>query len=243
MENNFSQRYSFLIVAVALIVGLAVHGLFMASRSGTKGLTVVGSSKQRVTADLGKWNGSFSRQAGLDNLKTTMDQIGADSSQIKAFVTKLGIDASRITFLPVQVSPIYEQLTYGKAQTIGGYNVTQAVRVENEDIAKIDNLSTAIKQLIDRGIIFDYQNTEYYYTKIADLRPKLFADATQDAKQKADAVVKGTGASLGKLLTARTGVIQIMAPNSTDISDYGTYDLSTKDKDITATVTVTFDLN
>jgi hypothetical protein len=39
---------------------------------------------------------------------------------------------------------------------------------------------------------------------------------------------------------AKTGVFQITSRNSTDVSDWGIYDTSSIDKDITAVVSVTF---
>jgi hypothetical protein len=44
------------------------------------------------------------------------------------------------------------------------------------------------------------------------------------------------------LATAWAGVIQVLPPNSLDVSDYGSYDLSTKEKEVSATVTVSFQL-
>jgi hypothetical protein len=40
-----------------------------------------------------------------------------------------------------------------------------------------------------------------------------------------------------------TGVFQITSRFSTDVSDYGIYDTSSKEKDITAVVSVSFGLN
>jgi len=148
-----------------------------------------------------------------------------------------------IIFLPVQTNPIYEQLPgYGYTQDIVGYNVVKEFYVQNNDLAKVEALSAQYKNIIDLGIIPDYQRTEYFYTKLNELRPTLFAEATKDAKNRAEAMARGTSAKVGALVSAKTGVIQILPPNSLDIADYGAYDLSTKEKEITATVTATFEL-
>ncbi len=41
---------------------------------------------------------------------------------------------------------------------------------------------------------------------------------------------------------ANVGVFQITEPYSTEISDYGVFDTNTKEKDITVTMNVTFNL-
>jgi hypothetical protein len=127
-------------------------------------------------------------------------------------------------------------------QNVIGYNIRQELRVESADIGKIDQLANEARKLVDLGIVPDYQRTEYFYTKLADLRPELFADATKDAKTRAEAIAKGSGVKVGEPISAKTGVIQILPPNSLNVEDYGAYDLSTKEKEITATVNVTFKL-
>ena len=83
---------------------------------------------------------------------------------------------------------------------------------------------------------------QYVYTKLADLRPKLLEDATKDAVGRAKVLVDATGGKLGGLRDVNVGVFQITAPNSTEVSDYGVYDISTRAKDVTAVVNVTLAL-
>lgn len=234
------------IVAIAFVIGLTIHGAFLASRSDAgNSITVTGSTKMRITADLGKWNASFSRSATPATLKAEIEAMGSSMQKVRAFATSLGMDAASVTILPISTDPVYEPIQggYGTTEKIIGYVVRQDVRIENADIEKVERLGKETKTLIDEGVVPEFQRTEYFYTKIDELRPRLFADATSDAYTRANAIAGGTGITVGELRSARTGIIQILAPNSTDISDYGSYDTSTKEKDITATVTVTFGLN
>jgi uncharacterized protein len=242
LESKNFVPAAVIILALALFGGLWLHGYEMAGRDKL-GLTVTGSVKQTVTADLAKWSASFTRRANLDNLKTVLASSAKDKTDLTNFVTGLGVDAQGITFLPVQTNAIYEQLPgYGYTQNIIGYNVVQEVHVESADIDKVEKLGAETSKIIDLGIIPDYQRTEYFYTKLSELRPQLYSEATTDAKTRAEAIASGTGVKVGDLMSAKTGIIQITAPNSTDVSDYGVYDLSTRQKDVTATVSVTFRL-
>jgi len=236
-------------VAAALVLGLCIFGgLYsygkQSAESRNGGLTVTGSVKKSVSSDLAKWTAGFSRRADLTNLKSILEQSEADVNKVKSFIKGYGITEAQVTFLPVQTEAVYEQLPgYGYTQNVIGYIVRQEVHVENTNIDTMEKLANESKKLIDQGIVLDFQRTEYFYTKINELRPQLFADATKDAKQRAEAIASGTGVKVGDLMSARTGVIQITQPNSTDFSDYGTYDLSTREKEITATVSVTFRLS
>lgn len=230
------------VLGIAIFGGLWIHGYYMAGRSANNTITVTGSAKKSVDADLAKWSASFTRHADAGGLKTALAQANSDTEKIKKFIIDGGIPETSITFLPIQSDTVYETQNYMQTQKVLGYNVRQEVRVEDKDIAKVDLLAKNISKLIDDGIIADYQNTGYYYTKLDALRPSLFAEATKDAKTRAEAIASGTGVKVGALKTAKTGVIQVLAPNSTDVSDYGSYDLSTKAKEISATVNVAFEL-
>lgn len=246
-QQSYGGRFgiaSAFILAGGIIIALGIHGWLWSHRPVTsQGLTVTGSVKERVTADLAKWTAGFSRRADLANIKEVMGKMEEDRNKLKDFIKSLGIEESAIQFQAPQTNPVYEQLAgYGMTQNVIGYNVTQEIRVESTDIGKIEALSGKVKDIVSLDVVPDYQRTEYFYTKLNELRPDLYAKATEDAKVRAAAIAKGTGAKIGGLKEAKTGVIQVTPPNSLDISDYGAYDLSTKEKEVTATVSVTFEL-
>jgi hypothetical protein len=91
-------------------------------------------------------------------------------------------------------------------------------------------------------IVLSNSYTNYQYTDLENLRPKLLKIATQDAQNKAKAMASSTGKKVGSLRSGRMGVVQVLTKNSIEISDYGSYDLSSPEKDIFVTVNVTFAL-
>ncbi|MEK7510447.1 MAG: SIMPL domain-containing protein [Patescibacteria group bacterium] len=237
------------ILGFSLVLGLWLHGMQIASTRATNIITVTGSAKKIVMADLAKWSSSFQREANLANLPAAIQAIKTDSENIKRFLISFGLQERSITFLPIQTEPFYQSLEefgakFGYSQPrIAGYFVTRGLRVESEDIEKIEQLSQNVNALAKDGILFQYNSSEYHYTKLNELRPELYAEATKDALIRAQAIARGTGVKIGKLHSARTGVIQILSPHSTNIEDYGAYDLSTKEKEITATTHVSFVLH
>jgi hypothetical protein len=78
------------------------------------------------------------------------------------------------------------------------------------------------------------------YTKLAELRPALSAEATKDAIDRAEAIVEITRDHLGSVRDAYSSPFLVTAPGSTEVSDYGIYDTSTREKEVTAVVNVTF---
>ena len=68
----------------------------------------------------------------------------------------------------------------------------------------------------------------------------MVAEATKDAKARAEAIAGSTGNRIGSVQSAQTGVFQITSRNSTEVSNSGIYDTSSLEKDITAVVSVKF---
>ena len=81
---------------------------------------------------------------------------------------------------------------------------------------------------------------KYYDTQLGDLKVSMLGEAAQDAKARAEQIAASTGSSIGAIRSARMGVMQITAADSTDVSDYGIYDTSTIEKDVTAVVNINF---
>jgi hypothetical protein len=94
--------------------------------------------------------------------------------------------------------------------------------------------------LINQGILLESMAPEYLYTKLGDLKIEMLAEAAKDAKRRAEQIAQSTDSSIGTVRTARMGVLQITAADSTDVSDSGMNDTSSLEKDITAVVNVGF---
>ena len=64
--------------------------------------------------------------------------------------------------------------------------------------------------------------------------------ATEDARRRAELIVKGLGGKLGAMRSSALGVYQVTPRDSTDVSDYGINDTTSREKDVNAVVSVTF---
>ena len=57
---------------------------------------------------------------------------------------------------------------------------------------------------------------------------------------RAKALAESANGKVGALLSGSQGIFQVLAPGGGNISDYGTYDKSTIDKEVKAVVTLEF---
>ena len=123
---------------------------------------------------------------------------------------------------------------------ITGYTLQQQIEVRSTDVAKIAQVAREATELINQGILIESKAPQYYYTAIGDLKIEMLGEAAKDAKERAARIAQSTGNSIGAVRSAKMGVLQVTAADSTDVSDYGVYDTSTIEKDMTAVVNVSF---
>ena len=102
---------------------------------------------------------------------------------------------------------------------------------------KIENVSREITELIQEDIRINSSAPSYYYTKLAELKIEMLANATGDARTRAEQIATNAGSDLGDLKNANMGVFQITGQYSNEDYTYGGA-FNTHDKDKTASITV-----
>jgi len=240
-----------LILGLCLVAGTAVVAqTFYKVKALNNSLSVTGSVDKLIKSDSVKWHGHFFRNAAVDGLTAGSQLIKKDLADITDFLKANGITEAQITISPLTVTPTCggNQNYYSDGKTCGpnpiiGYNLDQSVTVESGDVDGVTKAAQAATNvLLEKGVIFSSDPLEYYYTKLADLRLDMLAEATKNAKDRAERIVGSTGGQLGPVLSASMGVFQVSAVNSMEVSDYGNYDTTTIQKKVTAVVRVSFGL-
>jgi hypothetical protein len=228
-----------IIGGLCFIIGIGIFSYaFVTSKKAPETLAVTGSARVKVTSDSVKWTSSFSRNVLRDNLKDGYAQMSADEKNVAKFLKDNGLKDEEISIDPVLTNEIYKSDQNAPKE----YTLSQSVEVSSTDVQKIASLAKNIQGLVDQGVFFTNVSIEYYYTKLPETRISLLPDALKDAKARAEKIAEATGKKLGVITSADTGSVQVLAPNSVDINDYGSYDTSSIDKDVMITVHPTFEL-
>lgn len=227
-----------LIIGISIIISSSIVSYtFYRIKSMDNTLTVTGSTRIRVESDIVKWVGEFGRTVPVDSLKIGYRDMSRDLKLVLEFYKKNGINEKDLIISPV----FLEQLgLYGDRQTLREYILRQTITVQSNDIEKITELSKSFQELVNSGVAFRTQSLEYYYSKLPELRVNLLTEAMNDAKARAEKIAQSSGQKVGSLKSASMGVVQVLAPNSTEVSDYGTYDTSTIEKEVMVAVRATF---
>jgi hypothetical protein len=191
-------------------------------------------------SDYAVWDLSVTSQQ--QKAAAAAQELAGWAEQIRTFLTNEGIKPDELTVQPVSTQTV-TQSDGGDGSKVTGYQVTRNFEVRSPRVDAVAAVAEASSRLIANGIPVQAQPLQYVLTKLADLRPRLLAEAVRDAEQRGKVLVEATGAKLGKLRGVDVGVFQVTSPNSTEVSDYGVYDTTTLHKDVTAVVNVTFSLH
>ncbi len=227
-------------LALGLIISSMILGwAYSRTKKGDEAITVTGSAKRRIASDLVIWSAGVSAQA--PGLSDAYKQLAVSVPRIKEYLISKGVPENQMTVSSITTTQLKGRDSDGnETSEITGYSLSQSVEVRSTDVAKIAQVAREATELINQGILVESAAPRYYYTPIGDLKIEMLGEAAKDAKERAERIAQSTGNSIGAVRSAKMGVLQITAADSTDVSDYGVYDTSTIEKDMTAVVNVSF---
>lgn len=240
------------LISLAWVLSSFVLAGGLSNINSHNAISVTGTAERIVESDAAKWNFVITKQATQENYTYVAKQMKELQLVTVKYLTNHGIDAKSITVQPLTQTVICQsqsQVMYdnsGRQQCSGffTYSLNQAIIVESDDVARVRDLSlNAPTELSVLGVQVQTVSVDFFYTKLADIRAELLEEASSNAKERAVAIAKSTGDSIGGVKDASQGVFQVTQKNSTDVSDYGAYDTSTIEKKITAIVRASFEVN
>lgn len=235
LDNQFVPL-ALILGGAFLLAALIGAGTALSLKSFDNTLSVTGSAKTSVQADAVRFSFSFSRTVPEAGLASGNEILAADLTKVRSFLMESGVPETEIVIDPVMTSQVYDNDSSAPTR----YMLTRMVKINSTRVAEVGQLAQNVTALTGEGVIVQANPPEYYYSKLADLRVSLLGEAVKDAKARAQAIAKESGRHVGSLQSSSSGVVQVLAPNSIDVSDYGQYDTSSIEKEVMVTVRATF---
>jgi hypothetical protein len=232
-RDDLARLLGLTFLALAIGLGSVAVANGIRDRNRNDVITVTGSAKKRVSADYVIWDVYVTSQPAT--APAALRELAGWTTTIRSFLQRDGVASRELT-----VQPIATETVRSHHMTL--FKLTRGFEIRSSRVQAITAVAERSKALLARGIPVVGDPLEYIYTKLPSLRPQLLATATKDAQRRGRVLLASTGGGLGKLENVDVGVFQVTSPNSTDVSDYGEYDTSTIQKDVTAVVDVTFAL-
>jgi uncharacterized protein len=228
-------------VAVAAVLSAGLVRAFQIKHQEQR-ITVTGSATRRIRSDLVVWRATVRAQNA--ELTEAYKKLASDVPQLLAFIQAHGMTEQQITVSAASITEVHPRTQEGVPQEalIAAYVAQQEVTVESTDIQKVEQISREATQLLDRGVYVQSSSPLYIYTKLAPLKIQMLAEASKDARLRAEQIAVNTRSTLGKLITGRMGVMQVNEKFATEVSAEGNNDKTTLEKDVLAVVTAVFDV-
>lgn len=250
------QFRSALALSLAIVLAsLIASSAFLKAKRLDQTIKVTGSAKRRIKSDLMVWRTSVSAEAAT--LADAYSRLTRDVEKTKTFLIAQGFPENQIVISAVKTTPIRssprgaQKLQVGSEEAnsavfrdrVTSYTLMQSLEIRSAEIDKLTATSRKVTQLINQGILLESNEPEYLYTKLAELKVTMLADAARDARERAAQIASSAGGKVGEMRSAEMGVMQVNAADANEISGYGVNDMNSVEKDVLAVVHVTFALD
>jgi uncharacterized protein len=204
-------------------------------------IQVKGCAEKEIHSDYVKMNGTINSSAVA--LLDAYLKLEKDRGILQNYLKEQGVSPNEISFRPITTSTVHKLDAKGRStNNIEHYVLHQTFYISSNNIPLITSVAENITTLLREGLEITSSSPDYLYMNIDILKISMLAEASQDAYQRADALVTKSGAKVGSLITCKQGVFQITDALSTAVSDYGEYDTSSIDKRIKAVVTMEYEI-
>lgn len=209
-------------VALGALIGagLAVMGYLLGSsairfKEYERVVSVKGLAEREVPADVAVWPIRFAAaNADLPALYSSME---ADTKEIVAFLTASGFTPEEITVASPAVTDKLAQQYGNPERILLRYTAQQTITVYTKRVELVRGTANRLAELGRKGIAFggsDYQQTEYLFTKLNDVKPAMIEEATRKAREVAEKFANDSHSKLGKIRSANQGQFTIVDRDS-----------------------------
>lgn len=202
-------------------------------------IEVTGSAKEAVVADTARWVLNLEARTGPNDLENGYRLLDSATEKIATYLRAQGFEDFETPAITSAPSYVYPQ--FGDP-IFTGFSVNRQVLVRSGDVEAINNLAKSIEPFSGAGYNVTTQAVELTYSKLDEVRVTLLSKAIQDAQARAEAIAKESGRTVGTLRTSSSGVVQVLPQGGVDISDYGSYDTQSMNKEVMVTVRAKFEL-
>lgn len=245
MDNSRNVTIAAIVAAAMIICAFVFRDAYISRTEKTGNIEVTGLGEREFTSDLIVWSGYFKRMAPA--LKDAYADLDKDREVVRKYLISNGVPEKEIVFSSVNISKEFETIYHengGSSDRFIGYSLSQNVTISSSAVEKVEDISRRVTEVINQGVEFNSYEPAYYYTKLAELKLQMIAEATADARKRAEEIAKNAGADLGDLITADMGVFQITGKNSNeDYSWGGAFNTSSKEKSASITMRLTFEVD
>ena len=246
MENTSRPHLFGLLAGLFLAGGIAFASLTVVGAwtriSESQVINVTGSARKNVRSDLIVWRAGYTVED--ESLLGAHTKLKEDQSKVASFLNEHG--GKEFSLYPLQIREITARTSENENEAVTrriGYRLQQRIEVRSSDVDATPRLATESTALLEQGVALISEGFEFIYTKSGEAKVEMMAEATKDARARAEQIASQGGRRLKERRSARMGVVQNNPLSSGATSWEGNNDTTSLEKTITATVSATFSLD
>jgi hypothetical protein len=248
MFQKLQDNRAVLLGAVAIFaVGLTTSGyalgdgLRRSKMAEHRSVTVRGVSERDVTADLATWSVTFSHRG--EDLASVQKSVDDQARAVRAFFQRSGFRADDVTDTDISLG--HEQPTDKDGNPVGPrlLTVSRSIQLRTTDVMRARAAYQRQAELLRDGVEMTSNGVNFTFTRLNELKPKMIAEATQNARRSADQFARDSGTSVGRIKTASQGYFSVGARDGDDCDDCGSSGGSTPFQKVRVVTTIDYDLS
>ena len=181
---------SFRFPAFILALGVAFAAIVLAGPmhdfvQGRQTIAVKGYAERRLDSDFALWSATVTTRGKQINLAA--NEMEKDTNAVTEFLLAQGVPKQNIIISDLTTT----ELTKPKdapSDGVGeleGYRLDRQFQVASNDVDGISKLTSSSPVLLRNGLEVNFNPTEYYCTKLSDLKVTMLGEAVQDAQRRA----------------------------------------------------------
>ena len=200
-----------LIAAALIAVGIICLGWFVKAgiddfANKDRKVTVKGLAEREVPADKVTW--SISTKVTGNDLPMLYESINLQTTKIKQFLKRNGLDGKEITVNPPSISDL-EAREWGDNNKNFRYIVSTTITVATKKVEEVKRAIFEQAELLKQGVAIENSNAEYEYASFQQMKPEMMAEAIKNAQKTAEQFAEASNARLGEIQTAGQGQFEI----------------------------------
>ena len=240
-----SIRVILILSLTSIIISFILASAFNNRFQSPQTVKVTGMAKRDFVADIIVWDAFFTARDMI--LEEAYKELDKDRDLITDYFKSKSIHIDDVVFTSISIKKDYEY-KYDrdgiKTQEFSGYILSQGMKVESFSVEQIEDISRDITSLIVNGVEIQSAKPYYFYSKLADLKLDMIAEASEDAKKRVESIINSTECEIGELISANMGVFQIVAKHSTEGYSWGgTHNKTSKQKTASITMKLNYGIN
>ena len=212
MEKQNRIIYASLILGLCLVTaGFFISQTLIKAKELDRFVTVKGLSEREVEADVAVWPVQITVVS--NDLQQLERDLTEQTQTLRAFFAGQGFTENEITVGSPSIQDKWADFYGNTSGQQFRYIAKTDFTIRTGDIEKLHKTLAQVTSIISKGIILGsknyWQQVEYMYTRLNDIKPEMIEEATKNARAAAEKFARDSESKVGKIKSANQGLFSI----------------------------------